>query len=192
MVFSAVMVDQLMDSKPLYVLPALDLKRDGATVNYTQIRRAIGRSQIIIELRKEKKMIKNFFWLSVFVALFTFVIGMEGKVQAADEWFVLGEKTIKAVDQGVEIESEGGMLKRRVKKVKLSVEQADVEITKLVLNYGGLRRDDEITNIGVVKAGGQITPIDAPGLKAKLKSASVTYKILGDKETAVIKVWGFD
>jgi hypothetical protein len=42
MVLSAVMVDQLMDSKPLYltgntytmyVLPALDLKRDSATVN---------------------------------------------------------------------------------------------------------------------------------------------------------------
>jgi hypothetical protein len=136
-------------------------------------------------------MIKNFFWLSVFVALFTFVIGAERKVEAADEWFVLGERTIKAVDQGIEIETEGGAFNRRVKKIKLSVEQADVEITKLVLHYG-MRRDDEITNIGVVKAGGQITPIDAPGLKANLKSASVTYKILGDKETAVIKVWGFD
>jgi hypothetical protein len=136
-------------------------------------------------------MLKKFFWLSVFVALFTFVIGMEGKVQADDEWFTLGERTIKAVDQGVDIESEGLALNRRVKKIKLSVEQADVEITKLVLRYQ-MRRDDEVTNIGVVKAGGQTTPIDVPGLKANLKDISVTYKILGDKETAVIKVWGFD
>jgi hypothetical protein len=136
-------------------------------------------------------MLKKFFWLSVFVALFTFVIGMEGKVQASDEWFTLGERTIKAVDQGVDIETAGLAVNRRVKKVKIRVEQADVEITRLLLRYQ-MRRDDEVTNIGVVKAGGQTTPIDVPGLKANLKSVLVVYKILGDKETAVIKVLGFD
>jgi len=136
-------------------------------------------------------MIRKFFWVSVFVAMFALLIGTEHKIQAADEWFLLGERTIKASDQGVEIETEGGLFNRRVKKIKLSVEQADVEITKLGLHYS-MRSDEEITNIGVVKAGGQITPIDAPGLKANFKSASVTYKILGDKETAVIKIWGFD
>ena len=55
-----------------------------------------------------------------------------------------------------------------------------------------MKRDDEVTGLGVVKAGGQITPIDAPGMKANLKAVSVEYKILGDKETAVMKVWGFD
>lgn len=136
-------------------------------------------------------MIRNFFWVSVFVAMFALLIGTEGKVQAADEWFVLGERTIKSVDQGVEIEVEGLLLNRRVKKVKISVEQADVEITKLVFHWR-MKRDDEVTGLGVVKAGGQITPIDAPGMKANLKAVSVEYKILGDKETAVMKVWGFD
>jgi hypothetical protein len=31
-----------------------------------------------------------------------------GSARAVDEWFVLGEQTIKAVDQGGEIDSEGG------------------------------------------------------------------------------------
>ena len=136
-------------------------------------------------------MLRKFFWMSVFVALFALLIGVEGKVQAGDEWFTFGERTIKAVDQGVDIEPQGGVANRRVKKIKIRVEQADVEITKLVLRYT-MRRDDEITNIGLVKAGGQTTPIDVPGLKAILKNVSVVYKILGDKETAVIKVLGFD
>jgi hypothetical protein len=142
-------------------------------------------------IRKGEKMIRKFFWVSVFVAMFALLIGTEGRVQAADEWFTLGERTIKAVDQGVDIESDGLAVNRRVKKIRLRVEQADVEITKLVLRYR-MKRDEEITNIGVVKAGGETTPFDAPGLKANLNSATVTYKILGDKETAVIKILGFD
>lgn len=136
-------------------------------------------------------MIKKIFWASVFVAMFALLIGTESRVQAADAWFVLGEKTIKSVDQGVEIEVEGLLLNRRVKKVKISVEQADVEITKVVFHWR-MKRDDEVTGLGVVKAGGQITPIDAPGMKANLKSVLVEYKILGDKEMAIMKVWGFD
>jgi hypothetical protein len=37
-------------------------------------------------------------------------------------WFVLGQTTIKSVDQGVAIRSEGGFGKKDVKQVKLSVE----------------------------------------------------------------------
>ena len=73
-------------------------------------------------------MIRKFFWVSVFVAMFALLIGTEGRVQAADEWFTLGERTIKAVDQGVDIESDGLAVNRRVKKIRLRVEQADVEI----------------------------------------------------------------
>jgi hypothetical protein len=78
-----------------------------------------------------------------------------------------------------------------VKKVKVSVEGADVEITKLILHYSA-RKDDEFTNIGLLKDGGQTTPVDAPGAKAKLKSVTVQCKIVGDAESAVLKVWGFD
>jgi hypothetical protein len=38
----------------------------------------------------------------------------------ADEWFVLAEKPIKAADQGVEIESEGGRWAKDIKQTKLS------------------------------------------------------------------------
>ena len=76
-----------------------------------------------------------------------------GSARAADEWFVLGEQTIKSVDQGVEIKSEGSRWKKDIKQMKLSVEGADVQITKVVLSWDN-RRDATITDIGVLKAGG--------------------------------------
>ena len=41
---------------------------------------------------------------SVVVAA-VFLLGAVGSARAADEWFVLGEQPIKAIDQGVEIKS---------------------------------------------------------------------------------------
>ena len=126
-----------------------------------------------------------------FVAAAIVLIGAVGSVRAADEWFVLGEQPIKSVDQGVDIKSQGGRWEKDVKQVKLSVEGADVQITKAVLGWDN-RPDDTITDIGVLKAGGSTTPQDAPGRKARLKSVTVTYKIVGDAPTAVLKIWGFD
>ena len=119
------------------------------------------------------------------------LIGAVGSARAADEWFVLSEQTIKAVDQGVDIKSQGGRWEKDVKQVKLSVEGADVQITKAVLQWDN-RRDEEITDIGVLKAGGSTTPKDAPGRKGRLKGVTVTYKIVGDAPTAVLKVMGYD
>jgi len=109
----------------------------------------------------------------------------------ADEWFVLAEKPIKSADQGVEIESEGGRWAKDVKQTKLSIEGADVEIVKVVLRWDN-RGDDTITDIGVLKAGGQTVPKDAPGRKGRLNSATVQYKFVGDAESAVLKLWGYD
>jgi len=111
--------------------------------------------------------------------------------RAADEWFVLSEQTIKSVDQGVEMKSEGGRWKTKVKQVKFSVEGADVEITKAVLSWDN-RPDETITDIGVLKAGGSTTPKDAPGRKARLTAVTVQFKIVGDAPTAVLKVLGYD
>jgi len=110
---------------------------------------------------------------------------------AADEWFVLSQQTIKSVDQGVELKSEGGRRKTKVKQIKISVEGADVEITKAVLSWDN-RPDETITDIGVLKAGGSTTPKDAPGRKARLTAVTVQYKIVGDAPTAVLKVLGYD
>ena len=66
---------------------------------------------------------------------------------------VLSEQLIKAVDQGVEIKSEGGRREKDVKQVRLSVDGADVQITKAVPGWDN-RGDDTITDIGVLKAGG--------------------------------------
>jgi hypothetical protein len=64
-------------------------------------------------------------------------------------------------------------------------------MTKVIL-YWDNRADDTITDIGVLKAGGQTTPKDAPGRKGRLTSVTVQYKIVGNAPTAVPKVWGYD
>ena len=75
--------------------------------------------------------------------------------------------------------------------MKLSVEGADVQITNVVLHLDN-RRDDTLKDVGLVKSGGQTAAKDAPGLKARLTSVSVQYKIVGNASTANVKVWGFD
>ena len=110
---------------------------------------------------------------------------------AADEWFTLGQSTLKAVDQGVSIKSEGGRWTKDIKQVRIGVEGADVEIKKVVLGWDN-RPDATITDIGVLKSGGKTTPKDAPGRKARLKSVTVEYKIIGSAPTAVLKVEGYD
>src|SRR5689334_18464943 len=82
------------------------------------------------------------------------LLGAIGTAGAKDEWFALGEKTIKSADPSVEIKSEGGRWQKDVKKVKFSVEGADVQITKAVLSWDN-RPDDTITDVGVLKSGGQ-------------------------------------
>src|SRR4029453_1299613 len=135
--------------------------------------------------------IKQLTVVASFVVAAVVLIGAVGSAGAADEWFVLGEQTIKAADQGVDIKSQGGRWEKDVKQVKMSAEGADVQITKAVLGWDN-RPDDTITDIGVLKAGGSSTPQDARGRKGRLKSVTVTYKIVGDAPTAVLKVWGYD
>ena len=115
-----------------------------------------------------------------------------GSASAKDEWFVLRETVIKSMDPNVEIKAEAGkMFKEDIKKTKITVDGADVEITKVVLRWKG-RKDDTITKVGVLKAGGQTAPKDAPGREATLTSVAVQYKILDNKPTATVKVWGYD
>ena len=114
-----------------------------------------------------------------------------GSVSAADEWFVLSEQTLKTANPSVEIKSAGGRWEKDIKKLKFSVEGADVEITTAVLHWDN-RRDDTISNVGVLKSGGQTAAKDAPGRKGRLTGVTVQYKILNDAKTATLKVWGYD
>src|SRR5688572_8930479 len=107
-------------------------------------------------------------------------MGTMGSAIAADEWFVLGEQTIKSADPSAAIKSAGGRWDKDVKQVKLSAEGADVQITNLVLHWDN-RKDDTLKNVGTLKAGGQTAAVDAPGRKGRLTSVTVNYKILGDK-----------
>ena len=120
------------------------------------------------------------------------LLGALGSASAADKWTVISEKTINATDPSTDIKAEGGkMFKEKIRQTKFSVEGADVQITKVVLHWNN-RKDDTITNLGTVKAGGETAPKDAPGREAALTSVGVQYKILNNKPTATIKVWALD
>ena len=111
---------------------------------------------------------------------------------SADQWFVLSEKVIESMNPSMDIKAEAGkMWKEDIKKTKISVEGADVEITKVVLRWKG-RKDDTITKVGVLKSGGQTAEKDAPGREATLLSVGVQYKILDNKTKATLKIWGYD
>ena len=129
--------------------------------------------------------------MATFVAVVASVV-LLGTVDGAiiNKWFVMGEQTINATDPSVEIKTEGSRWKKDVKKVKLSVEGADVQMIKVVLGWDN--RADDTLAVGTVKAGGQTAPKDAPGLKGRLKSVKIQYKILGKSSAATVKIWGYD
>src|SRR6185436_10088250 len=120
------------------------------------------------------------------------LLGAVGTASAKDEWFVLGEQTIKAADPSVRVTAEEGKwIKEDVKDVRLSVEGADVDISKVVLHWKN-RPDDTEWMVGTVKAGGQTAAKSAPGHEGTLQSVTVNYKILASAPTAKLKVWGYD
>ena len=125
------------------------------------------------------------------VAASAVLLGAVGSARAADQWFVMGEQTLKSADPSVEIKTQGGRWQKDVKQVKLSVEGADVQITSVVLGWDN-RKDATLTDVGTLKAGGQTAPTDAPGRKGRLASVKIQYKILGDKPTATVKILGLD
>ena len=130
--------------------------------------------------------------MAAFVVASVALMGTMGSAKAADDkWFELGQTTIKSTDPSASIKSEGSRWDKDVKQVKLSVEGADVQITNVVLHWDN-RPDDTLTDVGVVKSGGQTAAKDAPGIKGRLKGVTVQYKILGGAPTANLKVWGFD
>ena len=130
-------------------------------------------------------------WVASLAVASVVILSAVGSARAADEWFMLSQQTIKSVDQGVTIKSQGGRWTKDVKQMRIGVEGADVEITKVVLGWDN-RPDDTITDIGVLKAGGKMTPKDAPGRKARLNSVTVEYKIVSNAPTAVLKIEGYD
>jgi len=130
--------------------------------------------------------------MASFIVASVTLMGVLSSARAADDkWFVLGEQTIKSTDPSATITSEGNRRDKNVKQVKLSVEGADVQITNVVLHWDN-RRDDTLKDVGVVKSGGQTAAKDAPGMKSRLSSVSVQYKILDGASTANVKVLGFD
>ncbi|MGB8341022.1 MAG: hypothetical protein WCE51_05490 [Chthoniobacterales bacterium] len=134
--------------------------------------------------------IKNHNLTAFFVVALSVVLLGTADAGIINKWFVMGEQTISSADPSVEIKTTGSRWKKDVKKVKLSVEGADVQMIKVVLGWDN--RADDTLAVGTIKAGGETAPKDAPGLKGRLTSVKIQYKILGDKPTATVKIWGFD
>ena len=118
------------------------------------------------------------------------LLGAAGSARAADQWFVMGEQTLKSADPSADITTEGNRWQKDVKQVKLSVEGADVEITSVVLGWDN-RKDTTLT-VGTIKAGGETAATDAPGRKGRLTWVKIQYKILGKAPTATVKILGLD
>ena len=120
------------------------------------------------------------------------VLGAVGSASAADKWIELGKQTFKSTDASATIKGEKGKLfKEDVKATKLTVDGADVEISKIEYHWNN-RPDVTLTGVGVVKSGGQTNPKDAPAREATLNSVTVHYKILNNAPTATVTLWGFD
>lgn len=145
---------------------------------------------IVIKWEKETTMKSKIHIMKTLFVVAAVLMGAGGGARAADDWFVLGEQTLKPADPSVEIKSQGGRWKKDVKKVKFSVEGADVQIIKVVLNWDN-RPDKMLSDLGTIKAGGQTAPMDAPGRKGRLTGVKIQYKVVGDAP-ATFKVWGFD
>jgi hypothetical protein len=124
------------------------------------------------------------------VAAAVVLLGTPSSASAADKWFVMSEQALKSTDPSVEIKTSGGRWKKDVKQVRLAVEGADVQMTKVVLGWDN--RPDTTLAVGTVKAGGQTAPTDAPGRKGRLTWVKIQYKILGKAPTATVKVMGLD
>jgi hypothetical protein len=105
------------------------------------------------------------------------LMGAVGSAIAADKWFVMGEQTIKTADPSANITSQGNRWEKDVKWVKLSAEGADVEIRKVVLHWDN-RRDEAISDLGVLKSGGQTAAKEAPGLKRASRRCRSTTRSL--------------
>jgi hypothetical protein len=133
--------------------------------------------------------IKIFTLMAFFVFASVILMGPVGSARAADEWFVLSQKALDSASPSVEIKSEGGRWEKDVKQIKFSVEGGDVEVTQVVLHWDN-RPDDTIV-IGLLQAGGETAPSSAPGRKARLKSVTVQYRVLGEAP-ATLKLRGYD
>ena len=127
-----------------------------------------------------------------FVLASIVLLGAVGSGSAADKWNVLGKQTLKSTATSAVIKGQKGKLfKEDIKATKLSVDGADVEISKVVLHWNN-RPDETTWNVGTIKAGGQTAAKSAPGHEGTLGSVTVQYKILNNATSAKLKVWGYD
>ena len=87
---------------------------------------------------------------------------------------------------------EGKWLKEDIKQTKISVEGADVEITKVVLHWNNRpRRHHHECRSREVREDKRLRRT-LQDTRRRLMSVTVQYKILNDAPTATIKVWGYD
>ena len=114
----------------------------------------------------------------------------------SDEWFLMGEQSIRNNSYLAEIRTEGVRSKRDIKQVKLEVGGAHVELIKVVFEwYGGEgpNTDTTLRNL-YVRNGQQTAPTNAPGRKGSyrglLLSVKFQDKIQVNERAAIVRILG--
>lgn len=131
--------------------------------------------------------IKRIKRVMICVAMCIILVGLASVVRA-EECEVIGEKMVTPES----VSAEFDVPKTKVKGVKLRVQQSAIEFQSLKLKYGGVRADDEFTDVGTVQPGGETKAYDAPGAKkVKITGVEVLYKFPdATSKGAVIQVLG--
>lgn len=116
------------------------------------------------------------------------LVGLASIVRAEEECEVIGEKMVTPES----VSAEFDVPKTKIRGVKLRVQQSAIEFQSLKLKYGGVRADDEFTDVGTVQPGGETKVFDAPGAKkVKITGIEVLYKFPdATSKGAVIQVLG--
>lgn len=109
----------------------------------------------------------------------------------AAEGFVAAQDTIRSTQSSVELRPTGHAADTRIAQVRFSVEEADVEVTSIVLHWNN-HQDSTLSDVGVIRRGEKTVATTAPGGMSGLDAVTVHYRILGSRKDATFQVWGYD
>ena len=110
---------------------------------------------------------------------------------SAGDGFVVAQDTLRSEQSSVELRPTGHGADSRIAAVRFSVDDADVEVTSIVLHWNN-HPDDTLRDVGVIRRGEKTAATTAPGGTAGLDEVTVHYRILGTRKDATFQAWGYD
>ena len=105
----------------------------------------------------------------------------------AAEWKLLGVKKVQFIGDRDEIQV--GARKGSFKRIKLRVNDGDVEFGNVTVVFGNGERFD-VPMRSSIKAGGETREIDLPGKARVINRIILVYKSKAGGRSATVAVWG--